>query len=131
MNLGSLLGEWLLLFPAMSDVQQWWTTFSQSPDFKMLSAIVTVLTAIAGTVTARLEVIQKLLEAFQKVANLLKPAAAQPAALTDTTEPRKRLRRILKSEYARRLQDSSINPQVAIDLHFQFGYKSPLMTAAP
>ena len=119
MNLGSLLGEWLLLFPAMSDVQQWWTTFSQSPDFKMLSAIVTVLTAIAGTVTARLEVIQKLLEAFQKVANLLKPAAAKPAALTDTTEPRKRLRRILKSEYARRLQDSSINPQVAIDLHFQ------------
>lgn len=119
MNLGSLLGEWLLLFPAMSDVQQWWTTFSQSPDFKMLSAIVTVLTAIAGTVTARLEVIQKLVEAVQKVANLVKPAAALPAALSDTTEPRKRLRRILKSEYARRLQDSSINPQVAIDLYFQ------------
>ena len=119
MNLGSILGEWLLLFPAMSDVQQWWTTFSQSPDFKMLSAIVTVLTAIAGTVTARLEVIQKLLEAVQKVVNLLKPAAALPAGLTDTTEPRKRLRRILKSEYARRLQDSSINPQVAIDLQFQ------------
>ncbi len=118
MNSGSLLGEWLLLLPAMSDVQQWWTAFSQSPDFKMLSAIVTVLTAIAGTVTARLEVIQKLLEAIQKVANLLKPAAV-PAALTDTAEPRRRLLRILKSEYARRLQDSSLNPQISINLHFQ------------
>lgn len=119
MNLGSLVGEWLLLLPAISDVQQWWITFSQSPDFKMISAVMTVLTAIVGTVTARLEVIQKLLEAVQKVLNLLKPAPAPPPALTDTAEPRKRLLRILKSEYARRLQDSSLNPQVSIDLQFQ------------
>ncbi|MCY7407934.1 MAG: hypothetical protein LH631_11305 [Alkalinema sp. CAN_BIN05] len=119
MNLGSLLGECLLLLPVISDVQQWWTTFSQSPDFKTLSAIVTVLTAISGTVTARLEVIQKLLQVSQKVINLIKPAAALPAALTDTAEPRKRLLRILKSEYARRLQDSSLNLQVSIDLQFQ------------
>ena len=119
MNSGSLLGEYLLLLPVMSDVQQWWTTFSQSPDFKILSAIATVLTAIVGTVTARLEVIQKLLDVSQKIINLLKPAAALPTPLTNTDKPRKRLLRILKSEYARRLQDSSLNPQVSIDLQFQ------------
>ena len=119
MNLGFSLSEWVLLLPALSDVQQWWTTFSQSPDFKTFSAVMTVLTAIAGTVTARLEVIQKLLGAGQKVLNLLKPAPALPPALTDTAEPRKRLLRILKSEYARRLQDSSLNPQISIDLQFQ------------
>ncbi len=119
MNLGSSLGEWVLLLPTLSDVQQWWTTFSQSPDFKTFSAVMTVVTAIAGTVTARLEVIQKLLEVSQKINNLLKPAAALPTPLTNTAEPRKRLLRILKSEYARRLQDSSLNPQVSIDLHFQ------------
>jgi hypothetical protein len=119
MYLGSLLGEWLLLLPTLPDVQQWWTTFSQSPDFKTFSAVMTVLTAIAGTVTARLEVIQKLLEAGQKVLNLLKPVPTLPPTLTDTAEPRKRLLRILKSEYARRLQDSSLNPQISIDLQFQ------------
>ncbi len=119
MNLGSSLGEWLLWLPTISDVEQWWTAFSQSPNFKMLSAILTVLTAIVGTVTARLEVIQKLLDVSQKIINLLKPAAALPAPVANTAEPRKRLLRILKSEYARRLQDSSLNPQISINLQFQ------------
>ncbi len=118
MNLG-FSGEWLLLLPAVEEVQHWWEQFSQTNDFKVLSAMVTGLAAIAGTITARIEVLNKLLEVWRKLTDFLKPVTANPSAPTDTTEPRKRLLRILKSEYARRLQDSQINQTMPIALQFQ------------
>jgi hypothetical protein len=112
-------GDWLLVLPAIEDVQRWWELFSRSNDFKVLSAIVTGLAAVAGTMTAKLEVIQKLLDAWAKLTGSLQPVTAVPTAPTDTTEIRKRLLRILKSEYARRLQDSQINQTMPIVLQFQ------------
>lgn len=118
MSLG-FSGEWLLLLPAIEDLQRWWEQFSQTNDFKVLSAIGTGIVAIAGTMTARLEVLQKFLEAWTKLTDSLKPVTATPTAPTDTTEVRKRLLRILKSEYARRLQDSQIYQTIPIVLQFQ------------
>lgn len=123
MNLGFLHlgfpGEWLLLLPALEDLQRWWEQFSQTNDFRVISAIGTSLVAIMGTVTARLEILQKLLEVWGKILATFRPVAAAPSGLTNTTEPRKRLLKILKSEYARRLQDSQINQTRSLELHFQ------------
>lgn len=95
-----------------------WNTFTQSSAFKILGAITTFLIATSGVLTARLEMIQKLIEAVNQVRSLLQPPSAAPILLTDTTDTRSRLLRIVKSEYARRQQDSLHN-LVMIDLGFQ------------
>lgn len=109
-----------------------WTTFTQSPIFKVAGAIVTFAIAALGIVTTKLEMIQKFLETVQKVRDLLKPDAVRAGPI-DTHEARTRLLRVVLSEYARRRQDSLHN-LVMVDMGFQtqgeaIGRPEPLLLA--